>query len=527
VRTTQRPATFTPNVDRSLLDGLGTGAAVPAGRPGIAVHAPFTGNEIGSVPAASAEDVRAAVERAREAQKHWAATPIQNRARVLSRFHDLLLDRADTAIDLIQLEGGKARIPALEEVYDTVATTRYYIKTGPRLLKRRRRAVSLPGLTKTYEYRHAHGVVGSITPWNFPFTLGISDIVPAFLAGNAVVAKPDEKTPFSMLYGATLLTEAGLPDDLLQVITGRGDEIGPTLVDSVDFVVFTGSTEVGRQVVTQASSRLVGASMELGGKNAALVLADADLDKTIPGISRAVFANGGQLCISMERVYVDETIRQEFTERFVEHTRNLVMTTDFDFSSDLSSLITREHLDNVHSHVEDAIAKGATLLEGGKPRPDVGPLFYAPTVMTEVSDEMLICRDETFGPVVTIYGFDHLEEAIAAANDSHLGLNFSVWTKDTERGIDIATRLEAGTVGINDGYAATWSSYDAPMGGMKMSGTGRRHGAEGLLRFTESQTVSVQRLGPAFAPFAGLDYPRYQMILGPLLRLLKRLPFYK
>jgi acyl-CoA reductase-like NAD-dependent aldehyde dehydrogenase len=370
-------------------------------------------------------------------------------------------------------------------------------------------------------------VVGSISPWNFPFTLTISDIIPALLAGNSVVGKPDEKTPFSMLYGASLLADAGLPDGVLQVITGYGEDIGPAIVDSVDFVTFTGSTEVGRQVATRAANQLVGSSMELGGKNAAIVLADADLDKTIPGISRAVFANGGQLCISMERIYVDESIRGKFTDRFVEHTRNLVINAEFDFSSALSSMITREHMDNVHSHVEDAIAKGAMLLTGGKPRPDVGPLFYEPTVFTQVDDDMLLCRDETFGPVVSIYGFSKLEDAIDAANDSHLGLNFSVWTENTRRGVETASRLEAGTVGVNDGYAAVWSSYDAPMGGVKLSGMGRRHGSEGLLKYTESQTVAVQNIGAAFAPPRGLGYPTYQRLLGPLLKLLKHLPFYK
>ncbi len=525
--TTRRAITITPNVDRSLLDDLAARVAVPSDRPGLAIHAPFTGDEIGSVPLATQEDVAVAVDNARRAQTRWERTPIDVRARILGRFHDLLIDRADIAIDILQLEAGKARIPAFEEVYDTVATTRYYLKVGPGLLRPKRRAVSLPGLTKAYEYRHPHGVVGSISPWNFPFTLAISDIVPALLAGNVVVGKPDEKTPFSMLFGAALLAEAGLPEDVLQVVTGMGPEIGPAIIDSVDFVMFTGSTEIGRQVATRAASRLVGSSMELGGKNAAIVLADADLDKTIPGISRAVYANGGQLCISMERIYVDDAIRSQFTERFVEHTRNLVMTTEFDFSSSLSSMIDRGHLENVHAHVEDAIAKGATLLEGGKPRPDVGPLFYAPTIITDVTEDMLICRDETFGPVVSIYGFGEVEDAIAAANDSHLGLNFSVWTRDTERGLELATRLEAGTVGVNDGYAATWSTYDAPMGGMKLSGTGRRHGAEGLLKYTESQTVAVQKFGPAFAPFPGMGYATYQRILGPLLRFLRRIPFYK
>ncbi|HEX6301299.1 MAG TPA: succinic semialdehyde dehydrogenase [Acidimicrobiia bacterium] len=524
---TTKPVARAPNVAEGLFDELAAMVPVPADRPKISVLAPFTETELGRVPEATTDDVAGAVARARAVQRSWARTPVRERARILSRFHDLLVERADTAMDILQLEAGKARIPAFEEVYDTVATTRYYMKTGPALLKRRRRAVSMPGMTTAYEYRHPHGVVGSISPWNFPFTLAISDVIPALLAGNTVVGKPDEKTPFSMLYGASLLAEAGLPEGVLQVISGHGKDIGPRIVDAVDFVVFTGSTEVGRQVATQAANRLVGSSMELGGKNAAIVLADADLDKTIPGISRAVYANGGQLCISMERVYVDESIRAEFTDRFVEHTRNLVITAEFDFSSALSSMITRDHLDSVHFHVEDAIGKGATLLTGGKPRPDVGPLFYEPTVLTDVDDDMLLCRDETFGPVVSIYGFAKLEDAIDGANDSHLGLNFSVWTEDTRRGVEIASRLEAGTVGVNDGYAAVWSSYDAPMGGMKLSGMGRRHGSEGILKYTESQTVAVQKLGPAFAPPGGLGYPRYQRMLGPLLKLLKHLPFYK
>ncbi len=516
-----------PRVDEALLRHLENRANVPADRPQIPVLAPFTEEQIGTVPQANAADVTEAVARARGAQESWAALGARGRARVLSKFHDLVIERADIAMDLIQLEAGKARIPAFEEVYDTVATTRYYMKTGPGLLKPKRRQVSLPGFTTAWEYRHPHGVVGSICPWNFPFTLAISDIVAALMAGNAVVIKPDEKTPYSALYGATLLDEAGLPEGVLQVVTGYGEEIGPHLVDEVDFIVFTGSTEVGRQVAERAGRRLIGATLELGGKNAAIVLSDADLDRTIPGISRAVYANGGQLCIAMERIYVAEGIRAEFTRRFVEHSRALPMTTAFDFSSALSSMITREHLNNVHRHVEDAISNGATLLTGGKPRPDVGPLFYEPTVFTDVEEGMILCRAETFGPVVTIYGYRDLEDAIASANDSEFGLNFSVWTSDTRRGVEIARRLQAGTVGVNDGYAATWSTYDAPMGGMKASGLSRRHGALGLLKFTEPQTVAVQRLIPAFAPPPGMDYERYQKVLGPLLKLLKRTPFYK
>ena len=233
---TIKPVDQAPNVSERLLDELVGVVSVAADRPKISVYAPFTESEIGHIPEGSADDVGAAVERARAAQISWADTPVRKRARTLSRFHDLVIERADIAMDILQLEAGKARIPAFEEVYDTVATTRYYLKTGPGLLRRRRRAVSLPGTTTAYEYRHPHGVVGSISPWNFPFTLAISDIIPALLAGNTVVSKPDEETPFSMLYGASLLSEAGLPDDVLQVVTGYGGDIGPAIVDSVDFL---------------------------------------------------------------------------------------------------------------------------------------------------------------------------------------------------------------------------------------------------------------------------------------------------
>lgn len=525
--TTTAAGQLAPNITVALLTDLVARVDVPRERTPITVVSPFTQTTIASVPHATPDDVVAAVERGRMAQVGWARTPIGDRLKILSRFHDLVIENDGVAMDLIQLEAGKARIPASEEVYDTVATTHYYLKTGRALLSRKRRAVSFPLFTKTYEYRRPYGVVGNISPWNFPFTLAISDMIPALLAGNAVVCKPDEKTPLSMLLAARLLDEAGLPRGVLQVVTGRGEEVGPTLIDEVDYIMFTGSTKVGRKVAEQAGRRLIGSSMELGGKNAALVLDDADMDKTVAGLSRAVFANGGQLCLAMERIYVDEKIREEFTARFVEHTQNLPITAAYDFSSALSSMITPEHLDAVHSHVEDAVSCGATLLTGGKPRPDVGPTFYEPTVLARVDETMRICRVETFGPVVSIYGFDSIDEAVALANDSDFGLNFSVWGRDTSRALEVAERLEAGTIGVNDGYAAAWSTYAAPMGGFKASGQGRRHGPEGLLKYTEAQTVAIQKIGPAFAPPEGMAYPMYHKILGAVLKILKWVPFYK
>ena len=520
----QLPSRVTQGFLRELEERVDVAAG---SRDRIAVTAPFTGKEIGSVPQAVSTDVEWAVAAARSAQVDWKRLSPTMRGRIFTRFHDLLIEHADQALDLIQLEGGKARIPAFEEFYDSVATTRYYVNTAPRLLRSRRRAVSFPGFTRTYENRQPFGVVGFIVPWNFPWTLGISDAIPALLAGNGVVIKPDEKTPYSTLFAVKLLEEAGLPQGLVQVLTGEGETIGPPLIDAVDYIMFTGSTAVGRSVAEQAGRNLMGSSMELGGKNAAIVLADVDLDQMMPEIARSVYANGGQLCIAMERIYVEEQILEDFTRRFVEHVSSLDMTARYDYSSRLSSLIDSQHVENVQSHVEDALAKGAKLLTGGKPRPDVGPFFYEPTVLTDVDDSMILCRTETFGPVVSVYGVVDVDEAVARANDSEFGLNFSIWSRDARRALDVASRLEAGTVTINDGYAATWSSYDAPMGGFKASGVGRRHGAEGLLKYTEAQTVSVQRWIPAFAPPRGVSYETYERLLKSALKLLRRIPFYK
>jgi succinate-semialdehyde dehydrogenase/glutarate-semialdehyde dehydrogenase len=526
--TLTEPARLAPHVTSSMLRRLEQRAATGTGpRELIEVIAPFDERVLGFVPQTAAEDVAAAADRAREAQPSWESRGARRRSEALLRFHDVLLDHVDEVVDLVQLEGGKARMDAWKEVVDTVGVTRFIANTAPGLTRRRRHQGAMPLFTKTYEYRHAKGLVGFISPWNYPFMLAMSDAVAALATGNAVLIKPDEKTPYSALLGAELLEEAGVPADVVQVLTGRGAPIGEAILDEVDYIMFTGSTEVGRQVAEMAGRRLIGCSMELGGKNAALVLADADLDRTVRELAAGSYANGGQTCVSMERVYVHESVRDEFTSRFVDHSESLPISAGFDFSSAISSLVDQAQLDAVHSHVEDAVAKGATLLTGGKPRPDVGPFFYSATVLTDVAEEMDICRSETFGPVVAIYGFDEVDEAVTAANDSDFGLHFSVWSADTAGALEIATRLEAGSVTINDGLVASWGSHEAPMGGFKQSGIGRRHGVEGILKFTEPQTVAVQRLIPAYSPFAGISAQRYTRMIEFLTKVFKRLPFYR
>jgi succinate-semialdehyde dehydrogenase/glutarate-semialdehyde dehydrogenase len=519
---------LTSHLSSDLFLSLQTRIDVPhEGREVIDIEGPFTGEVIGSIPQAISDDVLAAAERARLAQKHWEKVPPKRRAEVLLRFHDLLRKHVDEIVDVIQIEGGKARLDAWNEVLDVIGCSRYFAKMTPKVIRRHRHQGAMPLFTKTYEFRHAKGLIGFISPWNYPFTLSISDALGALVSGNAVLIKPDEKTPFSALFGAKLLEEAGFPRDLVQIVTGRGAPIGETILDQVDYIMFTGSTEVGRLIAEMAGRRLIGTAMELGGKNAAIILPDADLKRTVRDLAVGCFANGGQTCVSMERIYVHEDIREEFTNQFVDHAAEMSLSAAYDFSSEQSSLIDGAQLDKVHSHVEEAISQGAALLTGGKPRPDVGPYFYAPTVLTDVTDDMDMCRNETFGPVAAIYGFSGVDDAIEQANDSEYGLHFSVWTRDTDLGVEVAQRLETGSVTVNDGLIATWASHEAPMGGAKASGLGRRHGLEGILKFTEPQTVAVQRLVPAYRPFGGLPTERYTRLVEFLTGVFRRLPFYK
>ncbi|GGY74983.1 succinic semialdehyde dehydrogenase [Streptomyces nitrosporeus] len=503
----------TPEVVARLVRGV-----VGSGR--TANHSPFTGQKLADLPESTPEDVETAFERARAAQPVWAATPVRARAAVLLRFHDLVLSRQSEVLDLIQLETGKARLHAHEEVQAVAVAARHYGRRAAAYLKPKRHTGVVPALTKVTELRQPRGVVGQIAPWNYPLELSVGDALPAFVSGNAVVMKPDTETALTALWARDLLIEAGLPAEVFQVVLGEGPVVGPEVVARADYVSFTGSTRTGRDVAQRAAARLVGVSLELGGKNPMLVLADADVEKAAAGAVRACFSSAGQLCISIERLYVHESVADAFVERFAARTRAMRLGSSLAYGADMGSLVGERQLETVSRHVAEAVEKGATLVAGGVARPDIGPLFYEPTILDHVQEPMAVCTQETFGPVVSLYRFTDEDEAVALANATPYGLNASVWTRDSRRGHRIAARLRAGTVNINEGYAPAYGSVQSPMGGMKDSGLGRRHGSEGILKYTEAQTVAQQRLIP-LAPAFGMDDEKYAAFMSRSLKAMK------
>ena len=508
-------------VDPGLVRRLTRRVRSSSGRT-VTTYAPFTGQPIAAVPVSTPDDVAGAVESARVAQRAWSRVPLELKKEILLRFHDLVLDRQDEILDLIQWESGKARKHAFDEVAHVAMTARYYARTAQQQLATRRRSGIYPVLTRVEVSQVPKGVVGIISPWNYPFTMALSDGLPALIAGNTIVHKPDALTPLSTLLGVELLAEAGAPLDVWQVVHGEGPVLGPAVVEHVDHVCFTGSTRTGREVGARAAQRLISASLELGGKNPMLVLRDADLDRAAEGAIRACFSSAGQLCVSMERLYVADQVYDRFMTRFVRRAEAMVLSPALDYSADMGSLISSRQLEVVTAHVADAARHGATVVTGGQARPDVGPLFYEPTVLTGVTPAMTCFSHETFGPVVSVYRFTDEQDAVARANEGSYGLNASIFTRDAARGRRLARQIRCGSVNVNEAFSATFGSIAAPMGGMRESGLGRRQGSEGIHRYTDPQTVATQRVLP-FRPVLGQSEERYAKTLTATLRLLKRL----
>ena len=485
-------------------------------------HSPLDGRAVADIPLSSIDDVEAAFAAARGAQVAWAQTSFRTRRKALLRLHDLVLEHQDELLDLIQIESGKSRQHAYDEVAHLALTARFYARRLRKQLKPRRRNGALPTLTSVTVNQVPKGVVGIISPWNYPLTMALSDGLPAIAAGNAVVLKPDSQSPLIALAGVELMRQAGIPADVWQVVSGAGSVVGTAIIQRADYVCFTGSTATGKIVAQQSSERLISCSLELGGKNPMVVLPGADIERAAAGAVQACFSSAGQLCVSIERLYVHEDSLEEFKAAFVSRVEHLALGASLDWDADIGSLISQAQLDTVTQHVDDAVAHGATVLTGGRARPDIGPYFYEPTVLEGVTADAECFAGETFGPLVSLYPFRTVEEAVALANGGEYGLNASLWGKPRQAKA-IAPRIKAGTVNINEGFSATFGSVDAPMGGMRQSGVGRRQGAEGILRYTEPQAVAVQRLVPMGGP-AFLKPQTYAALLTLGLKVLRRTP---
>jgi aldehyde dehydrogenase (NAD+)/succinate-semialdehyde dehydrogenase/glutarate-semialdehyde dehydrogenase len=485
-------AAFPPRVDAAYVAGLVRWVAGSSTETASAL-APFTGDRLPAVPQSSAADIREAAVRARAAQVAWAALPVADRVRPLVRLAELVLKEKDRLLDVVQWETGKSRVHASIELLGLPAVTAHYASNAARYLAEQPAASGTPGLVRTRVAHRPKGLVGVIAPWNYPLFLAVGDVIPALIAGNAVLSKADSQAPLSLLAARELAARAGIPDDVWQVVAGRGSVIGPAMIDEVDHLAFTGSTATGRELAAACGRRLIGASMELGGKNPMIVRADADLDAAVTGAVQACFSNAGQICIGIERIFVHESRYDEFVRGLARATGEVSLGAAYDLSVEMGSLTSAEQLEATRRHVDDAVAKGARVVAGGRARPDLGPYFFEPTVLVDVTPQMAVYAEETFGPVVAVYPVVDDEDAVARANDTDYGLSASIWSRDLDVARALAARIRAGSVNVNDGYVAAIGSVAAPMGGMGDSGVGRRHGPDGLLRYTESQTVATQK----------------------------------
>lgn len=457
---------------------------------------PATLEKVADIPIIEAGEVKIAVARARDAFEAWRERSFRDRRQHLLRLRDTLLDARNEVVDTIVSETGKVRVEALTaEVLYVCNAIEYYTKNAEEFLRERVQSVDLV-LLKTKRIRTSYiprGVVGIIGPWNFPLILTFGDAIPALMAGNAVIIKPSEYTPLTALLIQTLSERAGFPKHLLQVVTGFG-ETAEALIDYADQIAFTGSVATGKKVMARAAQTLKPVTLELGGKDPMVVLHDANLERAASGAVWGALANSGQICMSVERVYVEEEVADAFIEKVLEKVRRLRQGMDTDFKVDVGAMTTPRQVSIVEEHIADALAKGAKVLIGGRRHPHLKGLFFEPTVLVDVDHSMKVMTEETFGPVIPIMRVKNEGEALRLANDSRYGLSSSVWTRDKKKGRELARRVEAGSVCIND-CLVNYLTTELPFGGVKESGLGARHGEGGIQKFCFVQSVLEDRVG--------------------------------
>jgi acyl-CoA reductase-like NAD-dependent aldehyde dehydrogenase len=488
----------------------------------IPVENPATGELVGTIPVLDAGELAEMAARAREAQPQWEAIGYDGRARVMRRAQKWILDNADRVLDTVVSETGKTYEDAqLTDLGYTASALGFWAKEGPRYLADER----VPSWNnpvaagKKLVIRYAPlVVVGVIGPWNFPIANSFGDCIPAMMAGNCVILKPSEVTPLSSLVMAEMMRECGLPEHVFQVATGDGGT-GAALIAEVDCVMFTGSSRTGKAVMKAAAESLVPCYLELGGKDPMIVCDDANVERAANAATYWSMNNAGQVCISVERCYVDASIYDEFVAKVTENVRGLRQGVPTGVGTvDVGAVIFPPQLDIVDEHVRDAVAKGAKVLTGGHPRAGAGR-FYEPTVLVDVDHSMKCMQEETFGPTLPIMKIANAEEGVRLANDSEYGLQASVWTSDTDRGEALARRVEAGVVCVNDAQV-NYTALNLPMGGWKTSGIGTRHGSAGIRKYTKVQSLLVTKRALKREPFMFPYKARQTMLLRRFFRLL-------
>ena len=463
----------------------------------LQLRSPVSLEPTGELVCANAEDVAAAIARARAAQPAWAATRMQDRQAIVERALKIVLERQDEIIDTVVAETGKARTDAMSmEIFSVADQLCYYAKNAGKFLKPHKRKVhGLLGLMKQLRIVYKPlGVVGLITPWNGPFVLVMNQATQAILAGNTVVAKGSEVTPFSARLAEDIFRQAGLPEGVLQVLLGDGETGAAIVHGGVDKISFTGSVATGRKVAQACAGQLIPCTLELGGNDAMIVCADADLDRAADGAWVGSCMNTGHYCCGTERIYVVKEVYDEFLKLVLEKGKQLRQGPQHGWEEDVGAVFWDRQMTIIESHVEDARSKGANILMGGRRNPDLPGLYYEPTVITEVDNSMDIMVLETFGPILCIQKVDSEEEALALANDSEFGLNGNVWTRDKEKGYNLATAIDTGSCSVND-MAMSYGIPAAPFGGKKNSGIGQVNGKKGMRGYCHEMPIVIDRFG--------------------------------
>ncbi len=487
----------------------------------IKSYAPATGELLGEVRVSSKDDVRAAVARARKAQAAWGVLPVEERCERLLRLRDAIVERADEIVDVVSAECGKPRQDALgHEVTVTADLLTWYCKNAPRILAPREVGLHLLVHKKSTVHYQPRGVVGVISPWNFPFAIPMGDIAAALASGNAVVVKPSEVTPLTIQKAKEIFDATGLPEDLFGVVHGFGDT-GAALIESgIQKLVFTGGVETGKRVAAACGANLVPCVMELGGKAPLIACADCDVERTARAIVFGGFVNSGQVCISVERVYAHEAVHDTIVARVKELTNEIRQgDPQGDATVDVGAIIFPKQIEIAQKHIADAVAKGAEVVAGGKKKEGTGQ-FFEPTVLAGCDHSMTVMKEEIFGPIVPIQKVSSEDEAVRLANDSHLGLNAYVFTKNREKGKRLAQRIEAGSVVVND-VMVNYAAAETPFGGVKQSGFGRIHGEDALREMCDARHVLVGRVpepsnDPLWFPYSQKAYKWQMRVLKAL-----------